>query len=114
MEKLLFGLGTTAIGMIVVFVGLFILILCIQAMHALVSGRKKEKAPAAEPAAPAVEETLETTAQDDDALIAVITAAIAAVWHNQETGFVVRRVRRFQNSSANARTARDEQMYSRL
>ena len=47
-------------------------------------------------------------------LIAVISAAIAAVWQNENTGFVVRRVRRVQGGSARARAARDEQIFSHL
>ena len=49
------------------------------------------------------------------ALIAVITAAIAAIWQEEghhDSGFVVRRVRRVQNGSARARAAREEQIYS--
>ena len=67
------------------------------------------------PAAPVV--TAETeTAQDSDEIpleiIAVIAAAVAAVWDKPESGFVVRRVRRISNSPLSARLARDEQMYS--
>ena len=119
-SSLMLGLSTTAVGMLVVFAGLIILIACIYAMTS-VTGQKKEKAapapqaeeaPAAAPAAeiapaPAAEE-------NDEQLIAVITAAIAAMWEGQQSGFVVRRVRRAQNASARARAARDEQIFSRL
>ena len=50
--------------------------------------------------------------EDDGELIAVIAAAVAAVWDKPESGFVVRRVRRISNSPLSARLARDEQMYS--
>ena len=43
----------------------------------------------------------------------LISAAIAAVWENENSGFVVRRVKKIQNSTARARAARDEQIYSR-
>ena len=118
MDRLMLGLSTTGVGMLVVFFGLVILIACIYLMTSI-TGRKRaaqkemtlQKAPipAPVPAAPAAEE-----AEDDLQVIAAITAAIAAVWQDEgkETGFVVRRIRRVQNSTARARAARDEQMYS--
>ena len=51
---------------------------------------------------------------NDDALIAVITAAVAAVWQGEKSGFVVRRVRRVNNSPAWNASARDEQLYSHM
>lgn len=104
--------------MLVVFTGLIILIACIYVMTSI-TGRKKAApkvqtapVPAPAPAAPVAEEAAEE--EDDLSVIAAITAAIAAVWQEegQQTGFVVRRVRRVQNSTARARAARDEQIYS--
>ena len=115
-SKLFLGLSTTVIGMLVVFTGLVILILCIYGMTSITGRRKKAAAPKEAPAPaplPAQEEP-ETEEADDGALIAVISAAIAAVWQDESTGFVVRRVKRIQNSTARARAARDEQIYSRL
>ncbi len=115
MDKLMLGFSTTVIGMLVVFVGLIILILCIYGMSCLT--RQRASAPKAEapaPAQPAEESLPQAEAQSDEQLIAVITAAIAAVWQKEESGFVVRRVRRCQSSTARARAARDEQIYSRL
>ena len=118
MDKLLLGLSTTGVRMLVVFFGLVILIACIYVMTSI-TGRKKAPAPVREaPApipAPAVE-TAEAEKEDDGAIIAAITAAIAAVWQGEgnQSGFVVRRVRRAQSSTARARAARDEQIYSRL
>ena len=118
MDKLLLGLSTTGVGMLVVFFGLVILIACIYVMTSI-TGRKKAPAPVREaPApipAPAVE-AAEAEAEDDGAVIAAITAAIAAVWQGEgnQSGVVVRRVRRAQSSTARARAARDEQIYSRL
>ena len=111
------GLSTTGVGMLVVFAGLVILIACISVMTRF-TGRKKQAsavkaAPVADPLpAPVVPEA----AEDDLSVIAAITAAIAAVWQDEgnESGFVVRRVRRVQSSTARARAARDEQIYSRL
>ena len=120
MDRLMLGLSTTGVGMLVVFSGLVILIACIYIMTSI-TGRQRAAAkkemtlqkapmPAQIPAAPAAEERSE----DDLQVIAAITAAIAAVWQDEgnKSGFVVRRVRRVQNSTARARAARDEQMYS--
>ncbi len=98
-ERLLLGGKTTLIGMIVVFVGLAILIGCITLMGMLARDRKKKKVkeePVAVEMKPAFEPAAEEEATDenDDALIAVITAAVAAVWDKKDTGFTVRRVRR--------------------
>lgn len=113
LEKLTFGLSTTVIGMLVVFTGLVILIACIYAMTSITGRSKKAPAPTQEmapaPQQAAIEETV-----DDAQLIAVISAAIAAVWQGEESGFVVRRVKKIQSSTARARAARDEQIFSRL
>lgn len=117
MDKLMLGFSTTIIGVLVVFVGLIILILCIYGMTCLTRQRAsapKAEAPAPAPAQPAEESLPQAEEQSDEQLIAVITAAIAAVWQKEESGFVVRRVRRCQSSTARARAARDEQIYSRL
>lgn len=119
MDKLMLGFSTTIIGMLVVFVGLIILILCIYGMTCLTRQRAsapkaEAPAPAPAPAQPAEESLPQAEEQSDEQLIAVITAAIAAVWQKEESGFVVRRVRRCQSSTARARAARDEQIYSRL
>ncbi len=106
------------VGMLVVFSGLVILIACIYAMT-VVTGRKKapkaEAAPAPKAPAPAPVVQAEPEPEEDDgAIIAAITAAIAAVWQaeGKESGFVVRRVRRTQSSTARARAAREEQIFS--
>ncbi|MBE5786424.1 MAG: sodium pump decarboxylase subunit gamma [Clostridiales bacterium] len=119
MDRLMLGLSTTAIGMLVVFFGLVILILCISGMTLITARKKKEKAspkaeiPAQQEMAPAPAEA-PAQEENDEQLIAVITAAIAAVWQNEEQGFVVRRIKRNQSSTPRARAARDEQIFSRL
>jgi len=119
MDKLILGLSTTGVGMLVVFFGLVILIVCISVMTMFTGRQKAAKAapapvkaapaPVPEPAAePEEEET------DDLSVVAAITAAIAVLWQEEghDSGFVVRRVRRVQNSSARARAAREEQIFS--
>lgn len=116
MDNLMLGLSTTAIGMLVVFFGLLILIACICAMT-MITGRAKKtaaKEPLAEPAQEAAPAAEPEDAAADEQLVAVISAAIAAVWQDEKGGFVVRRIRRCQNSSARARAAREEQIFSRM
>ena len=118
MENMIFGLSTTLVGMLVVFAGLLILILCLSSMNKLMNA-KKEKPAEADDSAAIIESPVqeaEIAEVDDGAIIAAITAALAVIWQeNQEqSGFVVRRVRRVQNSTARARAARDEQIFSRL
>ena len=113
MDKLMLGLSTAVIGMLVVFFGLLILIGCIYVMTAITSRSKKAIAPTQEKApAPEAKQPAEEIAAEDDQLIAVISAA---VWQGESnSGFVVRRIKRVQNSTARARAARDEQIFSRL
>ncbi len=119
MDKLIFGLLVTVIGVLVVFFGLVVLIGLIKLMEIATSGMGKKKAPKAEPApapapAPApVAEAAPAPEQNDDALIAVITAAVAAMME-EGNGFVVRRVRRISNTPAWSKSGREEQVYSRF
>ena len=120
MDKLIFGLSVTAVGMIIVFLGLTVLIFCLKAMNAAMNPKKKEPpkevpvpAEYTPAAAPAVEPE-PAPVQDDTQLAAVIAAAIAAIWQDENTGFVVRRIRRVNNTSAWQRAGREEQIYSRL
>ncbi len=116
MDNLLFGLGVAGIGLVVVFVGLVILIGLIKVLSLAVSrGTKKDQkpAPAVVPAAPipaAAPVAAEGISSD---VIAVITAAVAAVWQ-ENTGFAVRHVRRISNAPAWNRAGREEQTYSRF
>lgn len=118
MDSLMLGLSTTAIGMLVVFFGLVILICCIWVMTKI-TGRSAKKQKAAEPvaAAPVEEETATEEETEDDSLVAVIAAAISAVWSRDggaEGGFVVRRIKRVNTAPAWQRSARDEQAYGRM
>ena len=116
MDNLLFGLGVTAVGMLVVFFGLIVLIGLIKIMTMLSQSKKpkeKEVVAPAPVAAPAPVEAEAAASTQDDVLIAVISAAVAAAM-GEETGFVVRRVRRISNAPAWQRSGRDEQVYSRF
>ncbi len=118
MNNLQIGLSTAAIGIVVVFFGLIILIGMIYLMT-FFTRRMGEKAPKAVPekavpaaAAPAPAEEAEE--EDDQAVIAAITAAVACMWQDESTGFVVRRIRRIQNSPAWQRSGREEQILNRF
>ena len=116
MDNLLFGLGVTAVGMLVVFFGLIVLIGLIKIMTMLSQSKKPKEKEVVAPAPVAASAPVEAEAAaptQDDVLIAVISAAVAAAM-GEETGFVVRRVRRISNAPAWQRAGRDEQVYSRF
>ncbi len=123
--KIVYGLQVAAIGLVVVFLGLTILIAFITLMAQVfkaIDRRKAEKArqeaeakaAAAEAAAakaveaaPVVEEPAAQDVTDDGELIAVIAAAIAA-FTDSDKQLVVRKVRRVSGWN---RAGRAEQVY---
>lgn len=123
--KIVYGLQVAAIGLVVVFLGLTILIAFITLMAQVfkaIDRKKAEKArqeaeakaaaaeaAAAKPveAAPVVEEPAAQDVTDDGELIAVIAAAIAA-FTDSDKPLVVRRVRRVSGWN---RAGRAEQVY---
>ena len=120
MDKLIFGLTVTVIGIAVVFCGLVVLIGLIK-LVAMATGsasrpRKEKAAPVPAPApapAPAAPVAQEQPVQADDTLIAVISAAVAALMEDG-SAFTVRRIRRVSNATAWSRAGREEQVYSRF
>ena len=120
MDKLIFGLTVTVIGIAVVFCGLVVLIGLIK-LVAMATGsasrpRKEKVAPVPAPApapAPAAPVAQEQPVQADDTLIAVISAAVAAMMEDG-SAFTVRRIRRGSNATAWSRAGREEQVYSRF
>lgn len=119
MDKLLFGLSVTAIGMLVVFVGLVILIGCVKGISVFGKGGKRSKLSKETEKAPAPAALVEIAAPDTafggiaPEIVAAITAALAAVWEG-EKGFVVRHIKRVNNAPAWNRAGREEQTYSRF
>ena len=114
-----YGLSVALVGIGTVFVGLIILIALIKLMEKVMNaatGKQKAAAPAPAAPAPVAEEPVEET--DDDELIAVIAAAVAAAMEQSgeenTTGFVVRSIRRINNAPAWNRAGREEQVYSRM
>lgn len=119
MESVSFGtsLLVALVGILVVFLGLCILIGLIKLLAMATSNigkpkAKQEAAPAPAPApvqeAPVQEEAAPA---QDDALIAVITAAVACMMEDG-SAFTVRRVRRVSSAPAWQRAGREEQIYS--
>ena len=110
LTKLMYGLEVTAVGLIVVFFGLFILIVLIKAMTALFEKFKKpesaaEAKPAVVPAsapvavaAPVEEEPV----TDDSEVVAAIMAALSCVYEGTGKRPVVRSVRRSSGNWKNA------------
>jgi sodium pump decarboxylase gamma subunit len=114
MDTLVFGLSVGAVGMLVVFAGLALLIFCIKGMELAFRERSRKNSPTlADATAPALPAQPAIEAGISPEVIAAITAAISAVWQ-EDVGFVVRRVRRIHNAPAWNRAGRDDQIYSRL
>ncbi len=124
MDRLLFGLGVALVGMVIVFIGLAFLILCIHMLKRL--SREKNSPAAKIVAAAPVHETNDLplsaifsavaavmNQEEQEQLVAVITAAVAAQWE-AESSFVVRRIRRISTSPAWQKAGREEQVYSHM
>jgi len=116
MASIEFGLSVAAVGILVVFSGLVLLILFLKLFELIFMERKKklpETKPAQEAPTIALAEPPAESGEIAPEVIAAITAAISAVWQ-ENTGFIVRRVRRIHNAPAWNRAGRDDQIYSRL
>ncbi len=113
-----YGLSVAVVGICTVFVGLVILIALIKLLEIVVgSATKKTEKPAAAAPAPAPLTLEEPEAGEDEGeLIAVIAAAVAMAMEaaGEESGFVVRSIRRVNNAPAWNRAGREEQVYSRM
>lgn len=115
------SLIVTLTGLAVVFFGLVVLMGLIKVLVAATKniGKPKQPKQAAKPAEPApapapVAAVAEpVAAANDDALIAVITAAVACMM-DDGAAFTVRRVRRISNTPAWQKAGREEQIYSRF
>lgn len=119
MDQLTFGLSVSLVGMLVVFVGLFIIVCFINIMGMFGRRDKREKAKPAPAPVPAAESAIPSPAPiaDDGVtpeILAAITAAIAAVMSGGEGGFRVRRVKRISNAPKWSLAGREDQIYSRM
>ena len=105
-DLIMAGLAYTVMGILIVFLILVVIMMVIKAM-ALFSGEKKpkkanvknetkvESTPVEAPKAAEAPET------DDSELVAVITAAIAAMMNESASGFVVRSYKKVPGSAWN-------------
>ena len=122
LDKLGFAFLIMLIGLMIVFFGLIILICLIKLMSIIVgalTGKKKEQAaPAPAPVVvpePVAEAAAEETGIENDELIAVITAALAAFNKDGNKTLVVRSVRRAAaKTPAWAKAGRADQLASRF
>ena len=119
-SRLVESLGVAALGMITVFAGLVILIVFITLLTKFTVGgsKKKETKPEVKPVeAPAAAPAAAPAPVDDGTpspeVVAAISAALAVIMGG-EGKFVVRHIKRVQNSSAWNRAGREEQVYSRF
>ncbi len=128
MDKIVFGLGVSLLGMIVVFVGLIILIGFIKVLSKVTAAgenKKKNNQPSkVKPAAAAKSDVSDDVmvaiaaalaAYDetpDPAVIAAIAGALNVIMG--DTKFVVKHVKRIHNAPAWNRAGREEQIYSRF
>ncbi|MBQ7868634.1 MAG: OadG family protein [Clostridia bacterium] len=126
MDKLFFGLGVAALGMITVFAGLVILIAFITLLSKLTAkeGKKKTESKSGEVKAAAKSDVPDDVLAAISAAIAAydqtpspeVVAAIAAALNivMGEGKFVVRHIKRINNAPAWNRAGREEQIYSRF
>ena len=117
-DKLAASIQVTILGVVIVLMALVLLYFAINLMEKLLRQPQKpaETAPKAAPAQPReaepVEESQPTAAQEDDEeLVAVITAAVAASMETSTHNIVVRNiVRTADNTPAWGRAGRTEQI----
>ena len=126
MDKLFFGLGVAALGMITVFSGLVILIAFITLLSKFTAkeGKKKTESKSGEIKAAAKSDVPDDVLAAISAAIAAydqtpspeVVAAIAAALNivMGEGKFVVRHIKRINNAPAWNRAGREEQIYSRF
>lgn len=126
MEKLLYSLGVSLLGMATVFVGLIILIAFITVLTKFTAGGKKKtesQRSEVKPSAKQDEVPGDVMAAISAALAAYdetpapeVVAAIAAALNvvMGEGQFVVKHVKRIRNAPAWNRAGREEQIYSRF
>ncbi|MEG2574542.1 MAG: OadG family protein [Christensenella sp.] len=110
-EKFSIAGETTALGLVVVFVCLILLIAVIMLLSVLLNGKKKPKSKI-EKIVEAPLPQMPIVQVNDDELIAVLTAAVAAIMQNEGTAtpFVIRSYKRTSGSSAWNKAGRDSQI----
>ncbi len=113
-DLIMAGLAYTVMGILIVFLILVIIMAVIKAM-ALFSGEKKaenKQTPLAKENAE-VQSAIEEPETDDSELVAVITAAIAAMTGDNASGFVVRSYKKVSGGAWN-KAGRHEMLENRF
>lgn len=116
-EKLLNGLGITLLGMGVVFVVLIILSYALDILRIISGENNKKKVPANEEVAQANDMTnaTEVVQQEDEEIIAVISAAIASLTGTSVENFFIQSIKPVpQKSTIWGTVGRQERMLDRL
>ena len=114
-QRLIAGLVTTLLGMGITFVALIVLMIVTSLLDKIVGA---EKAPAEAPhgTGAAVQDIVSNRReQDDDEVVAAITSALAVMLETTETSFVVRKIRRVEDSSTSwSRAGIAEQLQNKI
>lgn len=99
-EAISTGLSTTVVGLSIVFSVLIILMIVLKIMEKIFTAAPKEKPVAAVQETKTVEEVSETTEEyDNDELIAVLTAAIAASLNTSTYNLKIKSFKRVQSNA---------------
>ena len=116
MDKLLNGIGITILGMGVVFAVLIILSFLLDALRVISGENKKKDSPSKEPVSKNIVEAARAVQEnDDDELVAVIAAAIAAISGSSIEDFMVKSINPVpQKNNVWASVGRQQQMLERL
>lgn len=114
-EQLVYGLIVTLIGMVIVFIVLIALSYMLDALKVLANRDKtKKEVKKVESMEDTIEPEIQEQEDDEEELIAVIGAAIAAVMGSQ-SNIVVKSIRRINDQTPIwAKSGRQEQMFNRL
>lgn len=100
-DLIMSGLVYTVMGMAIVFMILIIIMFCIKAMALFSKEDNGETESKKAEAAPAPAAAAAVKKEDDSEIIAVITAAIAAMTGESATGFRIRSYKRVQGGEWN-------------
>ena len=109
------GGQTIALGLMVVFLCLALIIVIMVVMSALLKERRKETGEALKPAPVKAMPDVPTVTVQDDELLAVLTAAVAAAMESQQTGagstpFVIRSYKKVNGRAAWGRAGKESQL----
>lgn len=113
-EKISLGLMTTGIGLLVVFAALILIIFVISILTEVLKERKKNDVKK-EDVPVTVTEPEPITTQNDDALTAVLAAAIAAYMDSEkQTGLVIKSYRKVSADNPWTQAGRNARIYNKI